>query len=79
MFIYNNIFINIYNVLLMIRRSFIWKIPKLTPVIIFAVCSTINDNLNYITYLNSRYKNKYIVNNEKIKKVAKDILKDLFK
>ena len=63
----------------MIRRSFIWKIPKLTPVIIFAVCSTINDNLNYITYLNSRYKNKYIVNNEKIKKVAKDILKDLFK
>lgn len=79
MFIYNNIFINIYNVLLMIKRSFIWKIPKLTPVIIFAVCSTINDNLNYITYLNSRYKNKYIVNNEKIKKVAKDILKDLFK
>jgi len=63
----------------MIKRSFIWKIPKLTPVIIFAVCSTINDNLNYITYLNSRYKNKYIVNNEKIKKVAKDILKDLFK
>ncbi|WP_291708358.1 hypothetical protein, partial [Clostridium sp.] len=68
------------NILLMIKRSFIWKIPKLTPVIIFLICSAINDNLNYITYLNSRYKNKICnINNEKIKKVTKDIIKDLLK
>ena len=52
--------------------------------IIFAFCSAINDNLNYIDYLNNRYKKQLynINNNEKVNRIqkgAKDILKDLFK
>ncbi|GAA0759188.1 hypothetical protein SDC9_106679 [bioreactor metagenome] len=51
---------------------------------IFIFCSAINDNLNYIDYLYTRYGKKLdnINNNKKLIKInknIKEVLKDLFK
>ena len=67
-----------------LKGVLLWKVPKLTPVIIFMFCSAINDNLIYIDYLSTQCKKQLnnINANEKVVKInkeVKDILKDLFK
>lgn len=57
---------------------------KLYSLIVFAFCSTTNDNLNYIYYMSAIYNKKLnnINNNQsviKLNKSIKEILKDIFK